>query len=418
MSEERVVIVGGGVAGLCSAYYAAKSGFRVTVLDRRPAGHEGCSWGNAGMIVPSHFIPLAAPGMVALGLKWMWNPESPFYIKPALDAGLLSWAWKFARAATPEHVRKSAPLLRDLNQASRATFEEMERVDGMEFGLTRRGLLMLCKTERALEEESRVADQANALGVAAETLDAKGVAALEPDVTMDVAGAVYFPGDCHLTPGRFMRVLTERCRALGVEFLTETEVTGWRREGSKVRAALTSRGEVGGARFVLCGGAWSPETAAGLGLRLPMRAGKGYSLTLPSPRQLPKSCAILVEARVAVTPMDGALRFGGTMEIAGMDESVNPRRVRGIVKAVPRYYPAFAPEDFDGVAPWSGLRPCGPDGLPYLGPTKAAENVIVATGHAMMGLSLGPVTGKLVGELLRGEPPSIDLSALSPDRYA
>jgi D-amino-acid dehydrogenase len=168
---------------------------------------------------------------------------------------------------------------------------------------------------------------------------------------------------------------------------------------------------------VVAGGAWSQGIASGLGIRLPLQAGKGYSLTIPSPRSRPSIPCLLSEARVAVTPMNGSLRFGGTMEIAGLDESITPARIRGIIKSAGRYFPDFGPEDFRGIPPWRGLRPCSPDGLPYVGRTRSRSNVIVATGHAMLGLSLGPITGKLVAEILSGEDPAIDIKALSPDRY-
>ena len=370
------------------------------------------------MIVPSHFTPLAAPGMVALGLKWMWNPESPFYVQPRLDGDLLAWGLKFWRAATPAHVRAAAPLIRDLSYASRACFEELAAQPGFDFGLEKRGLLMLCQTQHALDEEAQTAAKARALNIPAEVLDAKATAALEPGVRMDIAGAVLFPQDCHLTPQRFLADLQRAVIGAGGEVLFDSEVTGWRCESRKIVAARTARGEIAGDEFVLCGGAWSAELARELRLAVPMQAGKGYSLTLPHPRQLPKLCAIFTEARVAVTPMNGTLRFGGTMEIAGLNERINPRRVAGIIKSVPRYYPDFSPDDFASIRPWSGLRPCSPDGLPYLGRTRAYENLCLATGHAMMGLSLGPITGQFIASILSGEKPALDLQLLDPDRYA
>jgi D-amino-acid dehydrogenase len=195
-------------------------------------------------------------------------------------------------------------------------------------------------------------------------------------------------------------------------------VNGWRVSGRRIEAARTNKGDFTADEYVLCGGSWSPGVARELRARLPMQAGKGYSLTLPHPRQLPQISAIFSEARVAVTPMGGTLRFGGTMEIAGLDERINPRRVQGIIHAVPRYYPDFSPSDFEGIQPWRGLRPCSPDGLPYLGRFAAYDNLSTATGHAMMGLSLGPITGRLMAEILTGEKPSLDLTMLSPDRYA
>ncbi len=389
----------------------------VTVIDRQAEDRDGCSFGNAGMVVPSHFVPLAAPGMVALGFRWMWNPESPFYIKPRLDPELLAWGWRFIRASTAGHVRAAAPLLRDLNLASRSEYERLASELPDEFGLVQRGLLMLCRTEHGLEEEAAFAAKAEALGVPARVLGVKETAAMDPTVTMDVAGSVFFPKDCHLSPHRFMKAVREECGRLGVRFLWGSEVTGVRRERDRVRSLETTAGEIPVGRLVLAGGSWSSRLGAGLGLSIPMQAGKGYSLTVNRPRQLPELCSILTEARVAVTPMGGSLRFGGTMEIAGLNEDITERRVRGIIKAAVRYFPAYEPGDFDGIRPWRGLRPCSPDGLPYLGCSRRVANLVVATGHAMMGLSLGPITGRLVAELLAGDRPSFDLSLVSPDRY-
>ncbi len=417
MSKD-VVILGAGVIGLSVAYYAARQGYRVTVVDRQPEQHDGCSFGNAGMIVPSHFVPLAAPGMVALGLKWMWKPESPFYIKPRLDWDLLNWGYRFWRSATPEHVQRSAPLLRDLSLASRACFEEISAIPGADFGLVKRGLLMLCKSQHSLDEESRTAAQARHLGIPAEVLDPRKTAALDPGVTMDIAGSVYFPKDCHLSPSRFMESLKQQIRSLGGRFLWESEFRGWDLDSSgRIRSLLTSGELVVGDEFVLCGGSWSPRLTESIDLRLPMQAGKGYSLTLTKPRQLPNLCSIFTETRVAVTPMGSTLRFGGTMEIAGLNEEINPVRVRGIIKAVPKYFAHFQESDFDSIQPWRGLRPCSPDGLPYLGRTSRCPNLTIAAGHAMMGLSLAPVTGQLVAEVLSGLKPSIDISLLNPDRH-
>jgi D-amino-acid dehydrogenase len=387
-------------------------------MEQNGARRDGCSFGNAGMIVPSHFVPLAAPGMVKLGLKWMLNPESPFYIKPRLDWDLLSWGFKFWRASTSGRVRRAAPLLRDLQLASRACFEDLAERTGNSFDLVKRGLLMLCKTQHTLDEEAKTAEQAGRLGIPAEVLDAKQTAALDPDIRMDVAGAVYFSKDCHLSPNRFMAGLQQHLKQTGAEFSWNTDITGWRADDSRVEAVRTTAGDFTADEFVLCGGAWSPVVARELRLHLPMQAGKGYSLTLARPRQLPQICALLAEARVAVTPMGGSLRFGGTMEMAGLNEDINPVRVQGIIKSVPRYYPEFTPHDFDGVQPWRGLRPCTPDGLPYVGRSARYSNLCVATGHAMLGLSLGPITGKLVAEILSGENPSIPINLLDPDRYA
>jgi D-amino-acid dehydrogenase len=416
---KEVVVIGAGVIGLCSAYYAARRGFQVTVIDRNnEASEEGCSYGNAGMIVPSHFVPLAAPGAVMLGLKWMWNPESPFWIKPRLDWDLFDWGFKFWRASNAIHVDRAAPVLRDLHLASRQCFEELAANCSNEFGLVQRGLLALCKTGHALEEEAGFAEKARRLGVPAEVLNPKDLAKIEPGARIEAVGAIYFPKDCHLTPARFMARMRRLIAEAGVRFLSDTEVTGVKKGGTQIRALITTNGEIHGDEFILCGGSWSTAIGREIGLKLPLQAGKGYSLTLGTPPALPTICSILVEARVAVTPMGNTVRVGGTMEMAGLTEDVNRTRVVGIVKAMAKYYPEFEGRYFDGIKPWRGLRPVSPDGLPYLGRARDCKNLIVATGHAMMGLSLGPVTGKIVAEILAEEKPSVDLQLLNPNRYA
>jgi D-amino-acid dehydrogenase len=352
-------------------------------------------------------------------LRGIGNAASPVYVKPRLSWELLDWSLKFWRAATPEHVRRAGPLLRDLSFASRACFEEVAALPECDFGLVKNGLLMLCRTRHALDEEIRVAARARALGMDADVLDAEQAAALDPAVRMDIAGAIHYPGDCHLAPDRYMMCLQERVAAAGVNFVWNTEVTGWRVERERHIRAIRSGdgGEIEADEFVLCGGSWSPSIVRGLGLRIPIQAGKGYSLTLAKPRELPNICAILSEARVAVTPMGGRLRFGGTMEMSGLNQAIDPVRVRAIIDSVPIYYPAFEPRDFDGVAPWCGLRPCSPDGLPYVGRSGRYANLAVAAGHAMMGLSLGPITGRIIAEILAGEKSPFDLAQLSPDRY-
>ena len=412
----RAVIVGGGVIGLFAAWYCAARGWRVTVVERNGAERDGCSFGNTGMVVPSHFVPLAAPGMVALALRWMWNPASPFYVKPRPSWDLLDWGRKFWSAANEAQMRRGARLLRDLALASRDCYAKLVSQHD-DFGFAARGLLALCKSAHALDEEAKAAEHARELGITAEVLDDRQTAAREPGIRMDVAGSVYFPQDSNLAPDQLMSSMERRLAAAGAQFAWNTEVTGWRIEGGRIRAAVTAAGDLEADEFLLCAGSWSPQVARQLDLKLPLQPGKGYSLTLPSPRKSPQLCALLTEARVAVSPMNGALRFGGTMELAGLNEHVNPIRVRSIAEAAQRYYPDLTPEDFAGIRPWRGLRPCSPDGLPYVGRREGFANLIVATGHAMLGITLGPITGKLSSQILCGERPALDITLLSPNRY-
>lgn len=415
MNSDRVVIIGAGVIGLCTAYYALKRGFAVTVIERELAGGDNCSVGNAGMIVPSHFTPLAAPGMLAKGLRWMMNPESPFFVRPQLDPELMRWGWLFYQNSTERHVAASRELLRDLNLESRRLFGELQ-ADG-DFGLVRRGLLMLCKSSKGLAEEAEVAEAAREIGLGAEVLDPKAIALLDPGVTMDVAGAVFFPEDCHLDPARFMVSMRQRVLALGGAIESGVSIETIQMHGGEVTAVSGNGRSFAGGKFVVAGGSWSADLLKTIGLKLPLQAGKGYSLTLSSPPELPQLCSIFAEAKVAITPMDSSLRFGGTMEIGGQRLSINRARVHGIVKSVHSYFPKFSENDFAGVQPWAGLRPVSPDGIPYLGKVAGFPNLIAATGHAMMGLSLGPVSGRLVTDLLAGDTPFRPIEAMAAGRF-
>ena len=419
--SKHVLIVGGGIIGLSIAYYCSRKGHRVTLIERGSPSRDGCSFVNAGMVVPSHVVPLASPGMVQLGLRWMWNPESPFYVKPRLRTDLLGWAWKFHRAATQAHVDRAAPVLRDLHLASRDCYKEWAALWSNEFNLVERGLLMLCNTEHGLEEETKAAEYARRLGIAAEVLTPAATAELEPSLRMAIAGSVYFPEDCHLAPERLMAVLAREVERAGAEVAYDTGVTGWRATGDRIEVLRTNhpdRAELAADEYVVCAGIWSQEIVRDLGIRIPMQAGKGYSLTMERPASLPRICSILSEARVAMTPMGGALRFAGTMELTGIDEGIQGARVRGIVNSVARYFPEIAPAQLKQVPVRTGLRPCSPDGLPYIGRVSRFTNLSVAAGHAMMGISLGPITGKLIAEILSGEPLSCSMGGLSPDRYA
>lgn len=413
---KRVIIVGGGVIGLATAYYALRAGLGVTVLEREPEGGDSCSLGNAGMVVPSHFVPLAAPGMISKGLRWMLDPESPFYVRPRLNLELARWGWLFYRSSTAAHVAASRELLRDLNLESRRLFAELAEEE--DFGWTPKGLLMLCNSAKGLEGEAAMAADAAEIGVETEVVDSAGAAALDPEVTMTLEGAVYYKQDCHLDPARFMSRLRERVVAMGGEIEFGVPVDSVVTSGSRVSSVKSGDRVFEGEEFVIAGGSWTSGILRQVGLKLPLQAGKGYSLTLDSPPEQPRLCSIFAEAKVAITPMGDTLRFAGTMEVGGNELSINPKRVHGIIKSVPRYYPRFSEEDFGGVEPWAGLRPVSPDGLPYLGAVEGLENVYAATGHAMMGLSLGPVTGRLMADLLTGSQPFRPIESLAVGRFS
>lgn len=416
--SKSVIICGGGIVGLCAAYYLARDGHDVTLVERNTADRDHCALGSAGYISPSHVIPLAAPGLLAVALKGMTNSRSSFYLQPRLDGELMRWAWLFWRAGTWRRVHAAAPILRDLCLGSRKLYEELDDITGHTIELKKEGLLNLCQTQQGLDHEAHgIARIANELGVEARVLNARQTAEMEPGTRLDVVGSVYFPIDAHVTPARFAAALTDLLKEMGVRFLWNTTIFGWRTSGSRVTAVQTTSGDLVADEFVLTGGSWSPAMLTGLGLRLPMQPGKGYSLTLPKPRfQLSKSL-ILTERRVAVTPMGDTLRIGGTMELGGHNDTVRPERVEQIIAAALRYFPDFTEADFAGIKPWFGYRPVSPDGLPYLGRFNRYGNLTAACGHAMLGVTLAPMSGLLVADVLAGRKPSVDLKLLNPNRY-
>ncbi|TDX01222.1 NAD(P)/FAD-dependent oxidoreductase [Dinghuibacter silviterrae] len=413
----KAVVIGGGITGLCSAWYLRKAGWDVTVLDRSDL-KDNCSYGNLGMIVPSHFVPLAAPGMVMQGIKWMFDSSSPFYIKPSLNPALVSWGWKFMRSATREHVERSGPYLRDLNVYSKQLYETLAQEPGFDFALEKKGILMYFKTPRVAEEEIHLGIQARRMGLDVEALEPAAVQALEPGLDLDILGAVHYRCDAHLYPNRLMPQLIGALRGAGVTFELDAPVTGIERSGSRVAAVQTTRDRYTADKFVLTGGSWLPGLAAMAGVSIPLMPGKGYSFTLDNPITLLNIPAILCEARVAITPMAGKMRYGGTMEIDKVNDKIRMNRVEAIVSSVSTYFPGIRLEVPSEKDVWYGFRPCSPDGLPYIGPAKGTDNLLVAGGHSMMGLSLGPATGKVIADMAEGRMPEVAVDAFRADRFS
>lgn len=418
--KKQVVIIGSGVIGLFCAYYLSEEGHDVIILDKDSEGSESnCSARNAGMIVPSHFIPMASPGIISQGIRWMFNSESPFYIRPQVNRSLLYWLMKFWMASTKNHVNRSSPALLDYNSYSLRLYRELSEKKEFDFKFRQDGLLMICKTEKGLHEEATTAETAKRLGLITEIMDSKRLREYEPGIRIDAAGAVLFPGDAHLHPTFLLNGLKGFLRnKTNVSFVLNTQVKELRRDKEKITAVITSSGgTIPGEEFVLAAGALSPSLCRASGLHLPIIPGKGYSLTVNKQGQHLRTPSILCEARVAVTPFENEIRFGGTMELGSADDRINPLRVDGIINSAKRYFPLFDKQELKKASPWSGLRPCTPDGLPYLGRFLKYNNLVAATGHSMMGLSLAPATGKIVSDIISQKAPSMGLGLFSPDRY-
>lgn len=411
----KVLIIGGGIVGLSSAYYLQKAGYEVTVIDKGDMA-DNCSYGNAGMIVPSHFIPLATPGMVAQGIRWMFNSKSPFYVRPSLNPQLVSWGLQFLKKANAAHVQQSAMPLTELSLLSKKLYEDLSREPGFNFDLVEKGILMFYKTEKAGEEEAHLAEKARELGLDMAVLSVAECKALQPDLELDVLGAVHYRCDAHLSPNKLMAALLNYLKNAGVKLISNKEVTKIETAGNKISRVLSHHEEFTADDYVIATGSWSPAVGKLLGLNIVLMPGKGYSFNVKDEKQSMQIPALLAEARVAITPMNGGLRYGGTMELDKINSRINMNRVKGIVESVPKYFPGLKPAVPAEKDIWFGFRPSSADGLPYIGRSNKFNNLTVATGHGMMGLSLGAATGLLTSEIISGKPTSISVSAFAPER--
>ncbi|MCT4699230.1 NAD(P)/FAD-dependent oxidoreductase [Tenacibaculum haliotis] len=413
--SKKVLIIGGGIIGLCTAYYLQKKGNKVTIIDKSDFT-SGASYVNAGFITPSHIISLAAPGMINKGIKWMLNPESPFYVKPRLDYDFLKWSWLFKKASTTQKVESAIKVIKDINLLSKNLYEDIKASNDFDFFYQHKGLLMCYQTDKAGEEEWITGQRGIKEGLHVENLTKKQVLKLEPDAGLNIKGAVYYHSDAHMTPNEFMLQLKNYLVKNNVTILANEEVLDINLLGDKVSSIKTDKQELFADEIIVATGSWSQKLLKKLNTTIPVQAGKGYRINVSKKTGITIP-AILIEAKVAVTPMNGFTRFAGTMEVDTINHTINTRRVDAIAKAGEKYYDGLKIEQHDIDNAACGLRPCSPDGLPYIGRLSKVKNVTIATGHAMMGWSLGPATGKLVSEIISEEKTSLNITPFNPNRF-
>jgi D-amino-acid dehydrogenase len=399
-----VVIVGGGAIGTSAALELAGRGAAVTLLERGPELAAGCSAGNAGLISPSHSAPLANPAAVRNGLRWMLKRDSPFYLR--LRAEALPWLARFLLAA--RRAETGAQVIRDLALASLQLHAELAR--RVDTGFERRGILNVYASEETLAAGRREAEDS---GLRFESLDADQAHALEPALGPRTHGAVYYPDEAHCDPLRFVHAVGQAAVALGADVRTGTEARLRRTAGGVV--VETRDGDLRPAVVVLAAGAWAGRLARGVGVFLPLEGGKGYHVDLEPGERDPRVPTWLQESWVIATPLPGRLRLSGTLELAGLDLSIDHVRSDAVRRGGERALRGLHGRRVLDL--WAGLRPCTPDGLPVLGRPAGLDGLIVAAGHAMKGTSLAPVTARLVAELVARETPSHDVEPLSPERF-
>ncbi len=414
--SKKVVVIGGGIIGLCSAYYLEKEGHDVTVIDKSDF-KSGASYVNAGYITPSHIISLAAPGMINKGMKWMLNSSSPFYVKPRLNYDFLRWSLLFKKSATNKKVEASIPIIKDINLFSRELYEGMKASNEFDFFYKQKGLLMLYQTDKAGEEEWKTGIRAIKEGLHVEKLSKEAVQKIEPNVDLNIKGAIYYHSDAHMTPNEFMQQLKSYLEKKGVSILSNEEVKSFDKKKNKIISIVTKNKVIKIEELVVASGAWTQNLVKQLNINVPIQAGKGYRINTKKETGI-KIPSILMEAKVAVTPMNGFTRFAGTMEINGINHDINPKRVEAITKAGEKYYKGLKFDAKEKEMAACGLRPCSPDGLPYIGRLNTVENVTIATGHAMMGWSLGPATGKIVSEIITQKKTSLNITPFKVERFS
>jgi D-amino-acid dehydrogenase len=409
-----VLVIGGGVIGVCTAYSLVKRNVRVRLVERGQIC-SGCSHGNAGWLFPSHSTPLPAPGAIRQSISWLLDPASPLYIKPRPSVELARWLWRFRAACGETEMRESYRLRRELSLASLERYAKLSALPGFEFGYKQGGLLLAFRTTKALGDAEAELSMLEELGGRGERLTREELRERVPALSPKLAGGISLPDDAHITPDEFVRGLAREAARLDVAVHTETEVfeIKWRR-GQPTRVS-TTHGEFTCDDLVLAAGAWTPQLARPLRLRLPVQPAKGYSITLRRPDGFGETPVMLGEAKVAATPLGDRLRFAGTLELGGLDLRVNTRRVRAVDRSAREFLPGLPPAETTEI--WRGLRPLTPDDLPIIGRPAGMHGLVLATGHGMKGMSQGPITGELVAQLICGEQPAIDPSPFSPDRF-
>jgi D-amino-acid dehydrogenase len=419
----HVVIIGGGVIGAACAYYLQKSGWRVTIIDRAEFG-RGCSHSNCGFVCPSHVLPLAVPGAVGRTLRAQFQRQSPFSIKPRLDPSLWSWLWHFARRCNQTDMLETGRAIQALLNSSRSLYDELFATEKLDVEWETRGLLFVFLTREGMEHYGHTEELLREhFGLEAIRYDGQTLVDLEPALKPGLAGGWHYLTDGHLRPDKLMSAwqrllversvkIQERCQFGRFVRLEDRADAVQTTDPTQIAAGLR---EISADAFVVATGAWAPQMNRELGCRVPIQPGKGYSITMPRPARCPRVPLIFEEHRVAVTPMQSGYRLGSIMEFSGYDSTLDRRRLDLLRDGASHYLhePISVPIQEE----WFGWRPMTYDSKPIIGRCPGWENVYLATGHNMLGLSMAPATGKLMTEMLNGQTPHIDPAPYSPERF-
>lgn len=412
--ESDVQILGGGVIGLACALQLLRRGRSVTVLEQARPG-AGSSHGNCGTITPSHAMPLAMPGAIAQALGWMWQADAPLYVKPRMDLELARWFLAFAGRCNWKSFRRTTAVKGALLARSRKLLARLVKEEALDCEFQETGTLIAFRDPRAFERSAWMPEALKAIGMRIESFDGAEARRREPALNDSIVAAYFNPDDASLRPDRFVAELAARVRGAGGTIHEGITITDIERSGKRLVVRAGERRFTAGTT-VMALGAWSPRFARALGMRLPIQPGKGYSITFDRPQPCPRLPLTLKERSICVTAWSGGYRLGSTMEFSGYDDSLNRTRLDALTRGAAEYL--HAPVGPHRLEEWYGWRPMTYDDLPVIGRAPGHDDLVLATGHGMLGVTLAAVTAQLVAEIVLGEEPSLDIAPYSPARFA
>ncbi|MBN19085.1 MAG: FAD-dependent oxidoreductase [Chloroflexi bacterium] len=408
-----VIVIGGGIIGICASYYLQKSGKKVVLLEQNQVG-TGSSYGNTGWIVPSHSIPIKSPGTLQT-LKWLLNPKSPFYIKPTFNIDLWDWLIKFRKYSSSSNIENRISLSTKLSQESLNLYKEIIQSENIHCEFEQKGIIQLHNDERSFEEGVKDAELLRLNGIKSNILIQKELKLIEPSIKSNIYGGIHFINDAYLNPFTTVSSLANIFIKNGGIIYPNTQVEDLHINGNKITSISTNKGIYTSKYIVLATGAWSSKLMKKIGVNLPIQPAKGYSISFKNTKNTPTRPLILSETRVGISPFNNYFRAAGTLELSGLNLKIAPKRIESIKKAIHSYIDIDLKNSSEDI--WCGMRPLSPDGLPLIGLTSKIDNLMISTGHSTTGVTLAAVTGKIIQQLIDSQKPLIDIEKLSPNRF-